>query len=154
MEITKEQKMAYKEVIEVLKYVPQEDVNKISKEKLDFYKNNMDNNYNFEIDINKDFEEQNLSETAKVILAIIFRDYWATPEQKEKILKKEKYDIEKKEQEKREKYSTTDIFKKKENANANVNVQENVEENSLTIYKKEKWYISFINFFKKIFNRK
>lgn len=34
--------MVYKEVIEILKYVPNEDVTKIPQEKLDFYRENMD----------------------------------------------------------------------------------------------------------------
>ena len=145
MSITKEQQMAYTEVLEVLRYVPKEDVDKIPKEKIEFYKNNMDNNYNFKIDTSKSFEEQELSEKAKIVLAIIFRDYWATQEQREKILKKEKYDLEQLELEKRRKYNPDNIFKTKNT------IETNDEEKELVVYKKEKWYESFIKFMKNIF---
>ena len=82
--ITKEYAMAYAEVIEILKHVSYEDVNKIPKEKLDFYKINMDKEYNYKLDMTKEFEEQEMSDITKAILANIFRDYWATPYQKEK----------------------------------------------------------------------
>ena len=76
---------AYKEVIEILKYVPEESVNKIPQTMLDTFKTKMDKEYNFIVDINKAFEEQELLEETKAIFANIFRDYWATPYQKEKI---------------------------------------------------------------------
>ena len=88
--ITKEYAMAYREVVEILKYVPDEDVKKIPKEKLEFYKSNMDNEYNYKLDMTKEFEEQKMSDTTKAILANIFRDYWANPYQKERIIAKEK----------------------------------------------------------------
>ena len=147
MEVTKEQAKAYTEVIEILKYVPKEDVEKISKDKLKFYQENMDIEYDFKIDVNKNFEEQELSKTAKIILAIIFRDYWATPKQREKILKKEKYDMQQLELKKQKNYDTSDLFKKKKE------IQSNLDETQLVVYKEEKWYTGFINFIKKIFNR-
>ena len=111
--ITKEYAMAYTEVIEILKYVPEEDVGKIPQEKLEFYKTNMDNGYSYKLDMTKEFEEQEMSEITKAILANIFRDYWATLYQKERIEAKEKYDLEKLEEEKREKYNPDSIFKNK-----------------------------------------
>ena len=65
---------AYKEVIEILKYVPQESVNKIPKTMLETFENRMDKDHEFQVDINKTFEEQNLLEETKDIFAIIFRD--------------------------------------------------------------------------------
>lgn len=98
--VTKEYAMAYTEVVEILKHVSDEDVKKIPEEKLEFYKSNMDNEYKYKIDITKKFEEQEMSDITKAILANIFRDYWATPYQKERILAKEKYDLNKLEEEK------------------------------------------------------
>ena len=89
--VTKEYAMAYKEVIEILKYVPDEDVAKIPEEKLNFYKENMDIDYDYKIDEEKEFEEQEMSDITKAVLANIFRDYWATPYQRERILAKEKF---------------------------------------------------------------
>ena len=144
---------AYKEVIEVLKYVPRESVDKIPKTMIDTFNRKMDNNYIFSIDINKSFEEQELLEESKAILANIFRDYWATPYQKERIQAKERYDMEKIEQEKRAKYNN-DIFKTRENNKIdNEEVADNTNSNNLPIeVKKEKFYNKIIKFFKKIFN--
>ena len=104
---------AYKEVIEILKYVPQESVNKITKTMLETFEKKMDKDYVFNVDINKSFEEQNLLEETKDIFAVIFRDYWATPYQRERIKEKEKYDRQKIEEEKANRYNPDDIFNKK-----------------------------------------
>ena len=140
---------AYKQVIEILKYVPQESVDKIPQEMIKIFKANMDDKYDFRIDINKTFEEQDLLEETKAILANIFRDYWATPEQKERILEKEKNDREIEENIKREKYNPDNLFEKKQNV-----IQQNEEiQNNLPVeLKKEKFYKKIINFMKKIFH--
>ena len=85
---------AYKEVIEVLKYTKREDVNKIPKSRILLWRINMNKDYDFKIDTTKTLEEQNLSKEAKAIIANIFKKYWATDYQKERIEAKEKYDIE------------------------------------------------------------
>ena len=145
--ITKEYAMAYTEVVEILKYVPDEDVNKISKQELDFYKNNMDNEYNYKLNMTKEFEEQEMSEITKAILANIFRDYWATPYQKEKIEAKEKYELEKLEEEKRKKYNPDNIFKKQQEEKVIENTNLPVEIENETFYRK------IINVIKKIIKR-
>ena len=138
---------AYKEVVEILKYVPKESVEKIPQNMIDTINAKKDNSYNFSIDINKNFEYQELLEETKAILANIFSDYWATPYQKERIQAKERYDMEKIEEEKRAKYNS-DIFKTKENKIE----EDNTNSNNLPIeVKKEKFYEKIINFFKKFF---
>ena len=42
---------AYTEVLEIIKHFPEEEYNKIPKEKIEFYKANRDKNYNFTIKI-------------------------------------------------------------------------------------------------------
>ena len=146
--VTKEYARAYTEVVEILKYVPDEDVKKIPKEKIEFYQNNMDNEYNYHLDLTKEFEEQKMSDITKAILANIFRDYWATPYQKEKIKAKEKYDLEKIEEEKREKYNPDKIFKEKKE-------EKIIENTNLPIeVKKETFFEKLINFIKGLFKNK
>ena len=101
---------AYREVIEILKYTNQDDVNKIPSEKLLLWLDNMKEDYNFEIDEEKPLSEQNISKEAKAILANIFKEYWATDYQKQRIEEKEKYDMEKLEKEKYEKYNNNWII--------------------------------------------
>lgn len=143
---------AYKEVIEILNYVPQESVNKIPQTMLDTFKVKMDKKYDFKIDINKSFEDQNLLDETKAILANIFKDYWATPYQKERIEAKEKYDRQKIEEEKQAKYNP-DIFSKRKIEKDTINEQQEKEINNLPIeVKKERFYHKIIKFLKKIFH--
>ena len=93
-------KKAYKEIVEILKYVPEESINKIPQEMRNMFEEKQLKTYDFQIDTNKTFDEQELLKETKAILANIFRDYWATPYQKEKIEAKEKYDRQKSEEKK------------------------------------------------------
>lgn len=83
---------AYSEVLEILKYISKEDYEKIPISKIQLFETNQNKEYIFEYNPNKTLEEQNVSKKAKAIIAILFRDYWATNEQKNKIIKKQTYD--------------------------------------------------------------
>lgn len=136
---------AYKEIVEILKYVPEESVNKIPKEMRDMFEAKQLKTYNFQIDIEKTFEEQEILEETKAILANIFRDYWATEYQRERILEKEKYDLKKLEIEKANRYNT-DVFLVR-------NIKEKPQvTNNLPVKYKEKFYQKILDFFKSFFN--
>lgn len=155
MNITKEQQMSYTEVCEILKHMNQNDVDKIPKEILNYYITNSDKNYDFKIDENKSFNDLNISYNAKVVLAILFRDYWATQEQRNKILQKEKNDLQLEEEKKRKIYNPNSIFKNDDNTQneiTNANNQSN-NSNSLIEYK-EKWYTKILTKLKELFNKK
>lgn len=103
---------AYKEVVETLKYMSNEDIEKIPLDMREMFEIKMDKNYKFDIDVLKPFEEQNFMEETKAIFASIFRDYWATNDQREEITVKENLERDILEKEKREKYNPNNIFKK------------------------------------------
>lgn len=139
---------AYKEVIEVLNFVPKESVDKIPQTMIDTFKAKMDKDYDFKVDINKSFEEQDLLDETKAIFANIFRDYWATPYQKERIEAKEKYDRQKMEEEKREKYNTDNLFNNRNAKIVEEETKENINSNLPIEIKKEKFYEKLIKFIK------
>lgn len=142
---------AYKEVIKILDFAPQESVNKIPKTMIETFKAKMDDNYDFKIDINKGFEEQDLLDETKAILANIFRDYWATPYQRERIIAKEKYDRQKIEDEKRIKYNSNDIFTKRNAVKIESKPEQTI--NNLPVNtQKNSFFKKIINFFKKLFH--
>lgn len=145
---------AYKEVIEILNYIPKESVDKIPQTMIDTFKAQMDQNHDFKVDVNKSFEEQELLDETKAIFANIFRDYWATPYQKERIEAKEKYDRQKCEEEKKKRYNPDDLFKKRNKAGIDETIKgSDITNNNLPIEaKKEKFYEKIISFFKKIFH--
>lgn len=108
---------AYSEVLEILRYVSIDDFNKIPKEQIDFLKNNSNTDYDFFYNPYKTLDEQNVSKRAKAIIAIIFKDYWATDIQREKIIAKQNYDRMQLEKEKQARYSSNEIFKNKKREN-------------------------------------
>lgn len=139
---------AYKEILEILKYVPEESVKKIPQEMRDMFEKEQLKTYDFQIDTSKTFEEQELLEETKAILANIFRDYWATPYQKERIEIKEKYDRQQSEEQKRKIYNPNDLFKNKNNRNPDFEKLTNLP----IEVKKESFFKKIINFFKKKFH--
>ena len=143
---------AYTEIIEILKYVPDEDVKKIPSNMLEMFNAKKDVTYDFKIDTTKSFEEQKLLEETEAILANIFRDYWATPYQKERIMAKESYDREQIEKQKREQYDPDDIFKNISKNNITYNANEEITNNLPIEIKKQSFFGKLINFIKKLLN--
>lgn len=133
---------AYREVYEVLKYIPKEDLEKIPKDFIETIESNMDKTYDYKIDETKSFEEQELLKETKAIISIIYQDYWATPERKQELIKIRRKQRETLEREKREKYDPDDIFKKKETTNQTALVKE---------IKKENLFIRILNKIKSLF---
>ena len=97
--------------MEIIQYLPEDEYNKIPEDIIEFFKNNMDTNYEFTIDPGIDLSKQNISRKANAIIISIFLDYFATEKQKEKIIEILKYNEQQVEQEKRNKYNPNTIFK-------------------------------------------
>ena len=83
--ISKRYARAYKEVIEIYNCLPEDEKKKIPKEKIEFYRNNMDVNYEFVIEPNIPLNEQNISKEASAIIVNLFLDYFADDTQREKL---------------------------------------------------------------------
>ena len=132
---------AYKEIYEILRIFPKELVAKIPQEKIRFFYNNMDNSYEYNIS-KETFDGQTMLEETKAILTILFRDYWATPTQREKILAYENSAKKMLEEETRRKYNPDNLFKKKDKTNY---VEGHIEETAMVEYKE--------NILKKIINK-
>ena len=90
----------------------------------------------------------------KIIIAILFRDYWATDAQREKILAKEKYDRVQLEKQKRKQYNSDDIFKKRKSGQIIEAIQhEDVADDTvLMVEYKENFFTKIINKIKSIFH--
>ena len=137
----KEYANAYSEVLEILKNISKEDYEKVPSEKIDLFEKNANKNYNFQYDTNLTLDEQNVSKRAKAIIAILFRDYWATPEQREKILAKQNYDRIQIEKNKQKQYNVDNIFKNKERKVETVENSVSMIEYKESIFSKiKKWF--------------
>ncbi|HJJ12282.1 MAG: hypothetical protein ACLSW4_04995 [Clostridia bacterium] len=139
-------KMAYTQVLEILKRLPKEEVAKIPTEEIEFLKENCDKTYKYILSPNARLEECQISRKAYAILVVYFKKYFATEIQKQKldvILKNNQIAIEK---EKREKYGVDNLFKE------NKLEQEENKKVEIVPYK-ESFFKRVLNRIKKIFRR-
>ena len=144
---------AYTEVLDILKYISKEDYEKIPKRKIKVFEENSNKNYSFTYDENKTLDEQNVSETAKAIIAILFRDYWATKEQRYVIIKKQQEIKEQKQKELMAKFEQNKNISEKDLKKVNVasdldlDIDYELLGTNMPLYKKEE------GFFEKLVNK-
>lgn len=144
---------AYTEVLDILKYISKEDYEKIPKSKIKVFEENSNKNYNFTYDESKTLEEQNVSEITKAIIAILFRDYWATKEQRYVIIKKQQEIKEQKQKELMAKFEQNKNISEKDLKKVNVasdldlDIDYELLGTNMKLYKKEE------GFFEKLVNK-
>lgn len=144
---------AYTEVLDILKYISKEDYEKIPKSKIKVFEENSNKNYSFTYDENKTLDEQNVSEIAKAIIAILFRDYWATKEQRYVIIKKQQEIKEQKQKELMAKFEQNNKISEKDLKKVNVasdldlDIDYELLGTNMQLYKKEE------GFFEKLVNK-
>lgn len=144
--------VAYSEVLEILKHIPIEDYNKIPKTKIKLFKTNANNEYTFNYDPSKTLEEQNVSNITKGIIILLFRDYWATEIQRNKIIAKQNYDRMNLEEKKKGKYNPDNIFANLYK-NSFTDNTENKQELALVEINDMKWYTKVWRFIKNFFRK-
>ena len=147
--ITKEYAEAYAEIDEILGYLPDEYVNKIPVKLREFYKKAKDKEYVSKIDPYKTLDNQDMKHTTKVLLTIIYREYWCNEEEKSELDKILVKNDQKHEAEIREKYNPDNIFKKK----SNTEEIEKIEETALVNYENKTWYKKAIDFISGLFKK-
>ena len=142
---------AYKELLEIIKHFPLEEYNRIPKEKIKFYEENMDKNYIFTINPNIDLSEQNISRETKALIVTLYEEYFSTEEKKKKIKEILVLNQKKEEQEKRKKYNPQDLF---ETNKVIEKMQNNNKQETALIQYKENFFIRFKNLILKLFHIK
>lgn len=143
---------AYKEVLEILSHFSAEEYSKIPQEKINFYKSNMEKNYEYSIDPNIDLSKQHISKEANAILISIFRDYFANDKQRQTLNNLLDQNQEKHEKIKKEKYNSDNIFINN-NRNVTIDNTENKQELALVEIKDMKWYTKVWRFIKDFFRK-
>lgn len=125
------------EVAEVLENSEENIQQKIPKKLKDFIYNNRISNYNPRIDFSKEDWEEDLSEDAKSIIALIYRDCLVSKEERKKLLKIEENEL-------YEKYNPDNIFKNN-NESEKINEEMNSTDSiSLTSQEEQVWYKKII----------
>lgn len=139
-------KKAFREIHIILNRVSSYELDKIPKSFIEFIENNMDVNYNPKIEFSENFENSVLEETL-LLLALIYRDYLISTEERNILLKKEAERLE----ELKETYSVDNLFKKR--IQDNEEYSRNIEQ-KLVVIKEEKWYKKILNKIAKILKLK
>ena len=104
---------AYTEVYTILQDLDEEEYKKIPPEVIKAIEENRNLEYDFELDNDLELKEQTLLPQTKVILFNLYRDYLATTEQKEKIIKMQNEERAKIELKKKQMYNSV-IFPNEE----------------------------------------
>ncbi|MBQ3408386.1 MAG: hypothetical protein IJH12_04180 [Clostridia bacterium] len=142
---------AYTEVLEILKHVPKEELDRIPKSELQFYEDNCDKNYKYEYNEELNVDQQAISREANTVIVAIYMNYFANDKQKgiiESILKQNSIEEEK---QKNEKYNIDKIFDNKEK---HEDAEHDAEKLPVDVDKKEEIFIKkIINRIKKLFKR-
>ena len=104
-------KNAYTEVYTILQALNEKEYNKIPLDIIEAIRENRNTEHKFKLDGNLELEKQVMLPQTKAILFYIFRDYLATPEQKEKIKKMQNEERRKNEIKKTEMYKKLEAYK-------------------------------------------
>jgi len=140
---------ALTEVYSVLQNSEKEIQDLIPEEFKKFVIDNMEKEYEVAINFDNENWDNCILEETQAILAMIYRDYIVSKEEKKKLVEEELREEARIEQELREKYNTDNIFKKNISIEKNTNT---IEDTSITTTK-EKWYKKLFDNIKKIFEK-
>lgn len=111
--VNKELSEAAVELNTILKYTSQEIVKKIPKKFLEFMKKKASTTYQFNYDINKPLEKQNIKLKTKELIALIYIEYLSDSQEKREYSNIMSSIIIEIEEDKRKTYDPNNIFKNK-----------------------------------------
>lgn len=139
---------AFTEVDEVLKLMPIDLLSKIPAQFRQTISENKATDYN--VIIKEPLEEQKLKKETIVILGLIYRDFLASPEEREQLQMQDAEELKRIEQEMQEQYDMQNVFEKRK-----ANKKQELEDNStdLTLYKEPGFLKKLFNLVKGIFKR-
>lgn len=137
---------SFKEVYVIWENTENKLLSKIPTNFMNFIKDNMNNDYETNIDPSVDIDKQKLLNETEAILSLIYRSYWATDEERKEFEVQDQKDFIENEEKKKEEYPVKDIYQIFEERK---NINKIAIDNNLMVIKKE----NFIKrFFKKILN--
>ena len=154
MEQAKKYKRANSEILEIIKYLPLKEYKMIPQDKIDFYERNKDQSYNFNYDPQKSLNEQNVLRETKALIVALFRDVFATEEQKEKLKIVLSQNEQKYQEELSKKYTYDGLFDKKQKNDFTKDEKNGtyVENKQMELYR-DNIFAKILKFVKKLFNK-
>ncbi len=139
---------AFTEVDEIFKIMPIELLSKIPVQFRQMISENKAQNY--KVDIQEPLEEEKLKEETVVILGLIYRDFLASPEEREELKRQDAEELQRIEEEMQEKYNMENIFKKRKAEKVAQNDDPSTE---LILYEEQGFLKKLINLIKGLFNK-
>ena len=136
---------AFVEVDEILKMMP---IDLLSKIPMKFRKMISENKAkDYKIEINEPLEEEKLKEETVVILGLIYRDFLASPDEREELQLKDAEELKRIELEMQQQYDIDNVFKKRKKS-----LDEGVP-TDLIVYKEQGFLKKLFNLIKVIFKK-
>ena len=123
--------IACTEVLDVLKYLPQKEYERIPKDEIEFLESQKDSSFNV--------QGINLSKEANALIIILWEKYFASQNEKERLYNILKQNYQKEEKIKKELYNYDNLFKEKKK-----------ESTELIEVENKKWYERILDFLKEI----
>lgn len=139
---------AFTEVEEILKLMPIDLVSRIPAQLRQTISENKATNY--KVIIKEPLEEQKLKKETIVILGLMYRDFLASPEEREYLQLRDAEELKKIEQQMQEQYDIESVFNNKKRTKG---LKENQTAKDLTLYKEPNFLVRFFNIIKGIFNK-
>lgn len=136
---------AFVEVDEILKIMP---IDLLSKIPVQFRKIISENKAkNYKVDIQVPLDEEKLKEETIVILGLIYRDFLASPEEREELQAQDAEELQKIEEEMQQKYDMENVFKKRKAS------QNDEFSTDLVLYEEQGFLKKLFNLIKGLFNK-
>lgn len=139
---------AFVEVDEILKLMPIDLLSKIPTQFRQAISENKAADY--DVNIQEPLQEQKLRKETVVILGLIYRDFLASPEERERLQLKDAEELKRIEQEVQEQYDVENMFKRRKNKKKHIEEQVLT---GLTIYKEPSFMKKFFELIKGIFKK-
>ena len=139
---------AFAEVDEILKKMPIDLLSKIPVKFRQVISENKAKDY--KVEIQEPLDEEKLKEETVVILGLIYRDFLASPEEREELQEKDAEELKRIEEEKRQQYDLENVFQKRKSDKMPENEHSSTE---LTLYKKPGFIKKFFGLIKGFFNK-
>lgn len=144
-------KRAYTELNEIFKIMSEDELNKIPSTFIANVQKEMDNDYEFELDKDKDLLDQDLMTETKALIVQMYVRFLAPEGENELWQKYDKYCISEIEKQRREQYNPDNLFKNKQKWS--IEEQAQTENIAMVKYEKETFIDKIKRFFTKILKK-
>lgn len=144
------------DVLDILSHMSSSEQEKVSRKFVEFLKDNSSEDYVSNLDYTKSLDQMELSEEARGLIAIMYRNYWCTAEEKQALDAKFIENEVKKQEELRERFNPDNVFgnESKTESISESSSSVSTEETSIVSTDKKEGIISkIINFIKGLFSK-